>query len=30
MTTLGEGKKHATVAASEADRKTLVKWVLSQ
>ena len=27
---LGEGKKHPKVAASEADRKTLVKWVLSQ
>jgi len=27
---LGEGKKHPKVAASEDDRKTLVKWVLSQ
>ena len=27
---LGEGKKHPKVAASEEDRKTLVKWVLSQ
>ena len=30
VTELGEGKKHPKVAASEADRKTLVKWVLSQ
>jgi hypothetical protein len=30
VTTLGEGKKHPKTAASEADRKTLVKWVLSQ
>jgi len=27
---LREGKKHPKVAASEADTKTLVKWVLSQ
>ena len=27
---LGEGKKHPPVKANEADRKTLVKWVLSQ
>ena len=27
---LGEGKKHPKVAASEEDRKTLVKWILSQ
>jgi cytochrome c len=27
---LGEGKKHPPVKASEEDRKTLVKWVLSQ
>jgi cytochrome c len=27
---LGAGKKHPKTAASEADRKTLVKWVLSQ
>jgi len=27
---LGEGKKHPKVSANEADRKTLVKWVLSQ
>lgn len=27
---LGEGKKHPPVKASEADRTTLVKWVLSQ
>jgi len=27
---LGEGKKHPAVKASEADRATLVKWVLSQ
>ena len=28
--TLGEGKKHPPVKASEADRSALVKWVLSQ
>jgi cytochrome c len=27
---LGSGKGHPKTAASEADRKTLVKWVLSQ
>ena len=27
---LGAGKGHPPVKASEADRKTLVKWVLSQ
>jgi len=27
---LGEGKKHPPVKANEADRKTLVKWILSQ
>ena len=27
---LGEGKKHPPVKASEADRKTLVKWILWQ
>ena len=27
---LGEGKKHPPVKASQEDRKTLVKWVLSQ
>ena len=27
---LGEGKGHPKTAANEADRKTLVKWVLSQ
>ena len=28
--TLAEGKKHPAIKASEADRKALVKWVLSQ
>jgi len=27
---LAEGKAHPKVAASEGDRKTLVKWVLAQ
>jgi len=27
---LGEGKKHPPVKASEADRKSLVSWILSQ
>ena len=30
VATLGEGKKHPPVKASEDDRKALVKWVLSQ
>jgi cytochrome c len=30
VATLGEGKKHPAVKATEDERKTLVKWVLSQ
>jgi cytochrome c len=30
VATLGEGKKHPATKVSEDDRKTLVKWVLSQ